>query len=70
MSEEQRLAAGYSKSGISRRELLRSASAVAVLGGMGKLSLGETTPAVAQAPADKSKSFPDTFLWGCATAAH
>jgi beta-glucosidase len=56
---------------ISRRALLQSASAVAVAGMMGSRSLGESdnraTPAAAT---DKSKAFPDKFLWGCATAGH
>ena len=56
---------------ISRRALLQSASAVAVAGMMGRQSLAESdnraTPAAAT---DKSKAFPDKFLWGCATAGH
>jgi beta-glucosidase len=51
---------------ISRRELLRTASAAAVVGGMGKLSLVEALAADA-AP---GKAFPYKFLWGCATAGH
>jgi beta-glucosidase len=54
--------AGPAMSGMSRRELLRRASAVAAVGGMGKLHF-------AQSAAEK-KSFPDRFLWGCATAGH
>jgi beta-glucosidase len=53
---------------ISRRALLQSASAVAVAGMMGGRSLAESDKNAA--PADKSKAFPDKFLWGCATAGH
>jgi len=53
--------------GISRRELLRGASAAAVVGGMAKLPFAQATAASAT---DKSKAFPEKFLWGCATAAH
>jgi len=49
---------------ISRRALLQSASAVAVAGIVGSRSLAS------DGPADKSKAFPDKFLWGCATAGH
>ena len=42
-----------------RREMLRLASAAGIVGGLGKLSFAE-----------KSKSFPDKFLWGCATASY
>jgi beta-glucosidase len=49
---------------ISRRALLQSASAVAVAGMVGSRSLASDRPV------DKSKAFPDKFLWGCATAGH
>jgi len=73
MSERAQELGGSAKAGISRRELLRRASAVAVLGGMGKLGFAEGATAgglQAAAAADKSKSFPEGFLWGCATAGH
>ena len=59
---------------ITRRNLLHGASAAALAGFLGKNSLAHTfkgaqTPGPA-APADKSKAFPDKFLWGCATAGH
>jgi beta-glucosidase len=44
---------------ISRRGLLRSASAPGVVGGLAKLS-----------SAEKNKAFPDKFLWECATAGY
>ncbi len=56
--------------GISRRELLRQASAAALIGGMGKLSFAAGRPADSAEQAEKSKAFPDGFLWGCATAAY
>lgn len=43
---------------ITRRELLQGASAAAVIGMLEKHSFAQT------------KSFPDKFLWGCATAGH
>jgi beta-glucosidase len=64
---------------ITRRELLQGASATAALTGLaankslakapaGKGN-GERRAEPSAAP-DKSKSFPDKFLWGCATAGH
>jgi len=50
---------------ISRRHLLRSAS-VAAAAGLIKLP----TSRAEQPLADKSKAFPNGFLWGCATAAY
>jgi len=66
---------GKSKS-ITRRTLLQSASAAAVVGMMGGTSLvrtgGAKEPSIASASGvtDKGKAFPDKFLWGCATAGH
>ena len=57
---------GIEPKAISRRALLQSASAVAVAGMMGGRSFAEST----NASSDKSKAFPDKFLWGCATAGH
>jgi beta-glucosidase len=61
---------------ISRRNLLQTASVAALVGIIGNKSSvraadGEV-PAAAPtfAAADKSKAFPNKFLWGCATAGH
>jgi beta-glucosidase len=64
---------------ITRRELLRGASAAALIGAVsgigGRKNLTRAAEKVA-APeavadaADKSKTFPPNFLWGCATAGH
>jgi beta-glucosidase len=61
---------------IPRRTLLQGASAAALVGMIGGKSFADNSnsdkPGVppSSAPADKSKSFPDKFLWGCATAGH
>lgn len=55
--------------GISRRELLRRASAVAAVAGMTRLGFGQAAGGTQKA-AEKGKNFPDKFLWGCATAGH
>jgi beta-glucosidase len=60
---------------ITRRTLLQGASAAALAGMIGGRSFTHATnsgiPSMPTfAPADKSKSFPDKFLWGCATAGH
>ena len=60
---------------ITRRSLLQGASATAVVGIIGNAPLaGAASPGPQpnpdSRPADKSKSFPDKFLWGCATAGH
>jgi len=70
MNEGMQTGVGNVAKGISRRELLRQASAVAVVGGLTKLSHGQTAKADTPQAADKSKAFPEKFLWGCATAAH
>jgi beta-glucosidase len=67
MAQSERPVVRTAINSISRRELLRNASAAAVLGSLGELSFAQAAPAVA---VDKSKAFPDKFLWGCATAAH
>jgi beta-glucosidase len=56
--------------GLSRRELLRTATAAVAIGAMGRLSFAQASPAASSTPAEKGKAFPDKFLWGCATAAH
>ena len=57
---------------LSRRSLLQGASAAALLSVIPRESNASAAPrlvpATPQPPADKSKSFPDKFLWGCATA--
>lgn len=59
---------GSGMNGISRRELLKRASAAAVVGGMAKLGFAQSASGSPTAAA--GKSFPEKFLWGCATAAH
>jgi len=54
---------------ISRRELLRNASAAALMGAVSKTSFAQAAAGAAPAAA-KAGAFPETFLWGCATAAH
>jgi beta-glucosidase len=51
---------------MTRRELLWKASAAAALGAAGRLSAAQSNPG----PATAGGSFPEHFLWGCATAAH
>ena len=53
------------KKGISRREVLRQASAAAVLASVAPSGIAQSASA-----APKGKTFPNKFLWGCATAAH
>jgi beta-glucosidase len=61
---------------MTRRELLRGASTAAIAGLVGIESLaaasnkGQPNATGAVASADKSKSFPNNFLWGTATAGH
>jgi len=58
---------------LTRRSLLQGGSAAALLGLVPRNWATSPPPrAVSSAPhpADKSKSFPDQFLWGCATAGH
>jgi len=58
---------------LTRRSLLQGASAAALLGlvpgGSTAHSLGRSDSAAARS-ADQSKSFPEKFLWGCATAGY
>jgi beta-glucosidase len=58
------------QTGISRRELLRTATAAVAIGAMGRLSFPQASPGASSTAAEKGKAFPDKFLWGCATAAH
>jgi len=76
MKETQRPVAESTLKPISRRTLLQGASAATVVGMIGSRSFAEadnndepTMPA-AFGPEDKTKAFPDKFLWGCATAGH
>ncbi|MGC2186056.1 MAG: family 1 glycosylhydrolase [Terriglobales bacterium] len=60
---------------ISRRSLLRGASAATVVGMIGRNALAqagqrEKSASAASGPAGKGKAFPEKFLWGCATAGH
>ena len=76
MKEGQQPFAESAVKAISRRTLLRGASAATVAGMIGSRSLARTgdgekpTPSSASGSADKTKAFPDKFLWGCATAGH
>ena len=52
---------------ISRRDVLRQASAALIASGVGRLALAHSAhPAVNE----KTAGFPDKFLWGCATAGY
>jgi len=61
---------------ITRRKLFQGASAAALAGAIGSKSLLEasgvrqSSPPGNSVPGDKSSTFPDKFLWGCATAGH
>jgi beta-glucosidase len=59
---------------ISRRSLLQGVSAATVSGIVGSRSFSPNAFAAELAknagPTDKSKMFPEKFLWGCATAGH
>lgn len=76
MKESNCPAAESTSKTMTRRNLLQVASAAAVasvIGGKPLLAasdLSKPAPPANSPPADKSKSFPDKFLWGCATAGH
>jgi beta-glucosidase len=84
MNEPQQPVAKSKSRVMTRRSLLQAASAGAVVGIVGTAPLAmagagtsaetrrgdQPTDAASAAAADKSKSFPDKFLWGCATAGH
>jgi beta-glucosidase len=59
---------GIARSSISRREVLRGSSALAVVSGLDKFKSFEALEAVASGT--KDGAFPAGFLWGCATSAH
>jgi len=76
MKEAQRTLTESTSQPITRRTLLQGASVAAVAGMIGSRSFAqagdsEKPPAAAASGlADKTKTFPDKFLWGCATAGH
>ncbi len=76
MKDEKAPVAESAVKSITRRTLLQGASAATVVGMVGSKSLSQTAAgdkpaaAAASSSAGKSKSFPDKFLWGCATAGH
>ena len=80
MKKIQGTIAGSNLRSMTRRALLQGASAGAVVGMIGAGPLAKATAmmgdskqparATSSGAADKSKSFPDKFLWGCATAGH
>ena len=60
---------------ITRRDLLQGAAAAVLVGIFGRIPIAAVAraapgPTADPRPADKSKLFPDKFLWGCATAGH
>ena len=67
-SGADRVRDGRGSNGISRRELLRMASAAAVVSGTARMSFAGSLSS--GAAAEKGNAFPDRFLWGCATAGH
>lgn len=54
---------------ISRRELLRQASAAVVVSGLGSMAFAQADKE-ASTVTDRTRAFPDKFLWGTATAGH
>jgi len=66
MKEAQRPVTESKLGLMTRRTLLQRASAAAAVGmiGTGPLAMADASAA------DKTKAFPDKFLWGCATAGH
>jgi beta-glucosidase len=70
MSISDQLGSKNGPTGMSRRELLRTASAAVVVGGMSRFSFAQSAAGNSSSSADKGKLFPEKFLWGCATAAH
>ena len=75
MKEAQRPVVESTLKPMTRRSLLQGASAAAVVRMLGSTSSAKTgdsePPKAAAVPAaDKTKTFPEKFLWGCATAGH
>jgi beta-glucosidase len=54
----------------TRRDLLRSASLTAAAGSLAPFALARPETLTTATYADKSKAFPDKFLWGAATAGY
>jgi len=55
---------------LTRRDLLQGASAAAAMSMFGRPSLAQSNSTASSAPVDKTKAFPEKFLWGCATAGY
>jgi len=76
MKDEKTPVAESTLKPITRRNLLQGASAATVVGMVGSRSLAQTgttdklAALAASSSGDKTKAFPDRFLWGCATAGH
>ena len=70
MKEDKRLVAESVMEPIRRRTLLQGVSAATIVGMMGSSFAQTGGSKEPDGPADKSKAFPDKFLWGCATAGH
>lgn len=70
MSSSDQLKSRNGPARMSRRELLRTASAAVVVGGISRFSFAQPAAGNSSISADKGKVFPEKFLWGCATAAH
>ena len=51
---------------MTRRDVLRSAGVAAAAAGLGPLAVAGQD----KTGTDKSKAFPEKFLWGCATAGY
>jgi len=68
MNEVRESMNGIQKSTVSRREVLRGSSALAVVSGLDKFKTFETQEAITSS--GKGGGFPAGFLWGCATSAH
>ncbi len=70
MSSSDQTKSKNGPTGMSRRELLRTAVAAVVIGGMSGFSFAQSAAGNSSISADKGTLFPEKFLWGCATAAH
>jgi beta-glucosidase len=55
---------------LSRRELLRQVSGAVAVGGLGSIVRASSLAQDSSSASSKGKSFPDKFLWGCATAGY
>src|SRR4249920_460562 len=70
MSEQENSAEQSCAKTITRRNLIQGASAAAVVNMLGSRSFAQSGAATSPNVADKSKAFPEKFLWGCATAGY